>query len=506
VSTRCEPLPGRRAWLRSVFGVDTRSLACLRIGLGILLLVNLAERAPVFGALYGNAGVFPATLAHGVNPGWDGLFFPYLASGRPGWIASLGGLSALLAAGLALGWRTRLCTLGSWYLLASLDARDPLAASYEHQVLRLLLFFGAFVPLGARWSLDARAGRGRSEGVVVGGGSAALLLQFAAIYFFSALEKTGPAWHADADAIGYAVSQNYWARPVAASLLAHAEWLAPLTRITWHWELLLPLALLSPFRPVVTRTLAVASVWAFHGSLWLCLAIGIFPATMMVGATAFLPGAFWDRLAARSGRAAPDPGNGAGLPRRAAALRDGVPLACIALVCLVNVSGLPGMGFLPPRIVWLAGTLRLDQGWRMYAPEPEDFDYFYVMPGRLADGRVVDVVRDGTPVSDEPPSSAPWRNPPRPWALHLDQARIHRRKGLARPVAAYLCRRWNDAHTGVDRLVLLEWHMERYELDGRGGRSAPERRVIGRWRCAQGPLGITRPLDARRPARTIWID
>ena len=65
----------------------------------------------------------------------------------------------LLAVALLVGYRTRLATIGSWILLASIHVRLPVVINAGDTLLRVLLFWSIFLPLGAMWSVDARRGR-----------------------------------------------------------------------------------------------------------------------------------------------------------------------------------------------------------------------------------------------------------------------------------------------------------------------------------------------------------
>jgi hypothetical protein len=475
--------------LRDAAALDPRSLALFRIALALLLLANLAQRAPVFSALYGDAGAFPRHLVAPATPGFAELYFAYLLAGSPPALWALALLSALCALLLALGLRTRLAAAASWFLLVSLNTRNPFATSYEDSVLTLLLFFGCFLPLGARFSLDARRAARPAPARVVSGASIALLVQFAAIYLFTALLKTGPAWHEEASALAYTLGQSYAARPLAAAALAHPEILAGATRLTRAFELGIGCALLSPLANGPLRALAVLSVWGFHAALALLLAIGLFPWVMMAGALALAPSWLWERLPARVQARAPVSPPAPGPRGVRAWLLHGAPLAALALALAANVAGLVD-GRLPAPLAWLAGTLRLEQAWRMYAPEPERYDYFYAFPGTLADGRRVDLARGGAALTSDPPERQPWRPAPRPWALFLDHARVHRRGGAGRALGAWLCRSWNAAHAGGARLLRVEWVMERFEMDrGRERRTRP----LGAWACGDAKAGITLP-------------
>jgi hypothetical protein len=84
-------------------------------------------------------------------------------NGMPFFQALLFGVAALAALGLLVGYRTRLMTIVVWVLLLSLHMRNPLVNGAESPMLRMLLFWGMLLPLGAYWSVD-RAKRPRSRG------------------------------------------------------------------------------------------------------------------------------------------------------------------------------------------------------------------------------------------------------------------------------------------------------------------------------------------------------
>ncbi len=138
---------------RDFFEVDARALATLRICLGLLLLIDLAGRARHLQAWHAGASVFPLALARASS---DSVLSLHLISGD---LAVQGGLfvvAALAALALTAGWRTRTMAVLSWVLLVSLQHRNWLLQNVGDRVLVLILFWALFLPLGARWSLDAR--------------------------------------------------------------------------------------------------------------------------------------------------------------------------------------------------------------------------------------------------------------------------------------------------------------------------------------------------------------
>lgn len=92
--------------------------------------------------------------------------------------------------------------MASWALCLSLWARNPAICGYADTLLRMLLFWSMFLPLGARASLDARRRGGpRDAGPVVSLAGAAMMLQVAFVYFFTAMQRTGSDWRSDFSAI-----------------------------------------------------------------------------------------------------------------------------------------------------------------------------------------------------------------------------------------------------------------------------------------------------------------
>lgn len=174
-----------------LFSIDTRSLSLFRVGLALLLLADLVTRAPLLAAFYTDGGVMPRgfVIDH-LQDVWS--FSLHLASGRPYFQAFLfvcAGLAALL---LLVGYKTRLMTLVSWALLASLHVRNPEVLSSGDILLRVLLFWGLFLPLGLHWSVDrARATNEPDLPVrVLSAATAAVLLQAAFVYLFTWLLST----------------------------------------------------------------------------------------------------------------------------------------------------------------------------------------------------------------------------------------------------------------------------------------------------------------------------
>jgi predicted DCC family thiol-disulfide oxidoreductase YuxK len=560
---RCLPM------IRTIFGIDLRSLALFRVALATIVITDLGWRALDLKAHYTDFGILPRAALLG-DIGVSG-FSLHLMSGSA-WIqGALFVVAGLLALSLLVGYRTRLSTIGSWVLLLSLQARNPGIVQGADGLLILLLFWGMLLPLGARFSVDAALDRRVQEepDSYFSIATMALLLQSMTAYFFGALNKTHPAWIPDGTAVYYALHIDYLVTPFGIWLRQFSVLLQALTYFVWYLELLAPLLMFSPVLHVRLRLLGLTLLIGMHIGFFLCLEIGIFPFVSIASLLPFIPGQVWDRLATwsrtperrglaiyydepcefcrkvclilrifllpretqiRPAQSDPEiyrelethnswvvvdrdgshhfrwdavalvfsrspvfrplgivlasrPLRGIGertyeaiarnrgklgqwsavalpyrdhpiQPTRAASVFVAVLLA---LMLLNNVRLLPWHRFVLPSLAReISTTLRLGQGWMMFAPAPLRVDGWYVVRGKTTTGQVVDVLRDR-------PGEPDWS---RPTYLAREYASYRWRRFLIlitndkaekyRPYyAQYLCRAWNESRARDQQLVEL---------------------------------------------------
>ena len=302
----------KRAWilLDRLFGVDIRSLAAFRVALGALLLLDLAQRARNLEAHYTEGGILPrdALLRYFALSDWHWSI--HLANDTVSGQAVLFTLAAVAAIALAAGYCTCGATVASWLLLVSLQARNPTLLFGADQLLRLLLFWAMFLPLGAAWSVDrsrTEAGAVRQRHLSMA--SVGILSQVFLMYFFVGLMKEGPAW-SSGEALTNAFSAEMFAGPLAGALLAFPRLLEVLTYIVPWFEMVVPFLL---FVPIATRSFRIAALVllvGFHGLMALSVSAGFFPAVSLTALVLFLPSGFWNSpvlgfLASRPG--SPEP-------------------------------------------------------------------------------------------------------------------------------------------------------------------------------------------------------
>lgn len=444
-----------RARLADVFGIDLRSLALVRIGLAAVLLVDLAVRAGDLRAHYTDFGILPSDVlpAHG----WSAtLTLHALASPSAVAVGALFGAAALAALALGLGYRTRAATLVSWILVTSLQYRQPALCFGADVMLRMALFFGMFLPLGARFSLDARRHpeRAARRNPHVSLASAALLLQIGIVYWFSVLNRDGPTWW-EGKALHDALHYDYFASRYGVWLREHEAWLPGMTLVAIWFEGLGPFLAFSPVATAVCRTLAVVLFIGFHATLGLLFNIGLFPAVFSVVWLAFLPPAFWERLGvagdARADVVSPSPFD------RPSRVRDGGVAVAFAFVLASNVSTLrmdPHDHIHTPSPWWdlPARVVHVDQRWGLFAPDPPIYDGWYVMKGRLADGREVNLLEPDRPVGFEKPAVVSETMNIR-WREYFFRLEVEASDPRWMLYGDWLCRAWNERHIGGERLA-----------------------------------------------------
>jgi hypothetical protein len=309
--------PPVRAFLERAFGIDLRTLALFRAALGGVLLADLAFRAMNLRTFYTDFGVMPRDWMVNVNGLWR--FTLHAANGELWWAALLFGIEALAALAFFLGWRTRLANLVVFVLHGSLLNRDILVLFGGDPLIMCLLFWGMFLPLGARWSVDAALGRKPLEANAhVSWASAGLLLQALSVYFFSALLKTGREWWPEGTAVWYALSIDGYISPLGEWLRDFSPVTHGLSYFVYFLELLGPPLTILPYLLGLaaarlyaladgTRFAVMVMLALMHVGFIVFLSIGPFPFISLASLTALTGGWVWDALARAARRAQPAP-------------------------------------------------------------------------------------------------------------------------------------------------------------------------------------------------------
>jgi len=483
-----------RAWLREISTLDLRSLACLRVLTGGVVVWDVLDRARDLTAHYTDGGILPTETARALAAhfGWFSL---HTQSGSFGYQLALAIVTLLLGLALVAGLATRLVTPLCWVLCVSVQNRFCLGDYPGDYLLAVMLLGGSLLPWGALGSADAwrrqRRGAALPAPQYRGPGGHALLLLFVLFLGTAGLSKIAAGGHwLDGSALYLTLSSARYTSGRLDGFLDHPGLLQPISYgIPWL-EVALPLLLLSPWRHAAVRTWAIAASCALFVSFSVGLDLSAFPLLSGAIAIGLLPPWFWEQLVPalrRRARRAPAPpaarepaaqdavtSDRALLPGPAARVTHALAICLMLLHATHYFYKIGNFSYFaapkaPPAFVdRTLGFLRLKNIYRLFADPSvfEQSDGWDVAPGELADGRKIDVLSGAALSSDPPPSATealdglrwhqyltllnwyPSWNPKHITSYHVvEYARL--RADLAR----YLCRWWNERHTGAERLA-----------------------------------------------------
>jgi hypothetical protein len=301
---RASPLLWLRRLIRGLsdvyFTVDPRSLGLCRIGLGALLSWDLFRRVPEISVWYSNRGLLPNHTSL-FRPQAEYMFSFLFAASTVEEAGLMFFFCGLVFVAFTVGYRTRLTHALSLACIVSLHSRAIFLENGGDVVLNVLCAWTLFLPLGARFSVDAvlRSLRDRRE-TTIGelndraglpvrdvepkGSLAALaiLVQLSLIYYLNALHKTGWTWR-QGSAVHYVFYQERMVTWFGLLLRAYLQpWMTlRITYTTWNIELLAPLLILNPIFCVWTRRVAMVLLPALHLAFAAALNLGQFSFNMI---------------------------------------------------------------------------------------------------------------------------------------------------------------------------------------------------------------------------------
>jgi hypothetical protein len=467
-----------------LFGIDIRSLALFRIGLAVVILGDLLIRIQDLKAHYSDEGVLPRSFLIQTLYPWS--LSIHLISGNWQIQLILFILTAIFATALLVGYKTRLATILTWFLVMSLQLRNPMVDQGGDILLKVLLFWSMFLPLGAYWSIDQQlSDQEPPANQIVSAGTVALLLQVCFVYWFSALLKIDDTWIKEGSAIWYALSIEQYATPLGLYLLNYPGLLKVLTFSTFYLEAFGPFFAFSPVwtGPLRFATVVVFSLFHLLG-LNLTMELAHFPYLCAVAWLVFIPSWFWDRLL-KKGEYSP-------APWKASWISNLLASFFLLYVFVWNISTLEFSWLrLSPPLEPIGTLLALDQTWNMFAPSPITLDGWYVIPGHLRNGKEVNLFTDGGPISWEKPASvaATYKNDR--WRSYLMNIVLEEEGQFYLPFyAEYLCRNWNENHPSDQQLLSLDIFYMMKINDIKGPPPVPEKTLLWHHEC----------FDSNRPS------
>lgn len=282
------------------FSIDYRTLALFRVGIGSLIFVDLILRVQYFSAFFTDQGILPRQLV--LNSWGDHAISFYLINGGSLVSSILVLISMLLAFALIIGYKTRFVTILSWFLLFSLQQGSGIVSQGGDSLLRLLLFWAIFLPLGAKFSLDSALCKNETElpKTMISLASIGLLMQVMYVYWIGALLKTGKAWNEDYTAVYYALSAEQFSTQLGQWVMINLDFLLPyVTQFVLCIEQYGPLLIFSPFLLLYLRLPILILLIGMHIGFGILLNVGLFPLISITSLLLFVPKEVWDWIATK---------------------------------------------------------------------------------------------------------------------------------------------------------------------------------------------------------------
>jgi hypothetical protein len=403
--------PAPKPYQSENFSLDLRSLALMRIGMGLWILVDLLIRLPDIAKFHSSDSYVPISLLpspHYMSSHF-GLYryFDTLVS-----VEALFVVQAVLAIALILGFWTRLTAIVSWWLLVCLQHRTPLLLDGGDIHFKIMMLFSCFLPLGEVWSLDARrklrdlsTDEERPRFAIQNAVTAGWTLQLCIFYFFAAVLKSDPEWRVQGDALFYTLSIEQFATEFARTLTDYPGLLRFLSFGALFIEFTAPLFFVFPIWNGLSRSIGIFLVLALHSGIALTLHLGLFMPACFVVLLGLIPNwlwesilqrrAFWDDFQARE-QPRPWPISGA------------LSLFLVAFSLVQNCAVWPALNFkLPPAsvqpVLGIGRAFSILQYWGLFAPRPFKEDGWFAAAGVLKSGETVNLLDFDRPYPPERP-------------------------------------------------------------------------------------------------------
>lgn len=297
------------------FPIDPRTVGLFRLLHGFLLTADCIRRWKEARWFYSNSGVL-TNHYHLYAPSSDYNFSIYHAFSSLPEVHIAFAISALIYFCYFIGWHARLFSILSFILVTSLDNRLVMVENGGYVVVNLVGLYAMFLPTDRRFSIDAwlRSMRGKKEKNLdqineryrparesepfVSSIVFLAVLNFAVVYFFNVVNKSGRIWR-DGDTVHYVLHLN---RMVTGLAVFFREILPySVTKILTYAVLaiegvLVPF-ILSPYARRYTRPFAMIGVALIHTAFGIMFRLGPFSWFMICWSFLLPVAANWDDLA-----------------------------------------------------------------------------------------------------------------------------------------------------------------------------------------------------------------
>ncbi|MEC7502126.1 MAG: HTTM domain-containing protein [Planctomycetota bacterium] len=459
----------------ALFRIDIRTLALFRVLISVLVLVDLIIRSGDLQTMYADQGVIPIHLVtNHFQATWRWSLF--WINGSIYYQAAMFALTAVFAFALLLGFCTRIATIGSWILLASLYNRVPFAVTGADTLLVILYFWAMFLPLGRCWSVDAWRGKQtgkETEETVLSGATFAILIQVFLLYFCTGCYKA--IYHAEPGMLlQNTLEWGDYNRPLGNWLVGFPRLLSVLSLCAITFELLAPWLLFSPWKTSKVRIFTLGGLIALHLGIELTISVALFSYVAAACFCLFLPSAFWEADCWKSVRSFFRPTATPNKKTFRSKHKHENPIFSflrnsICIILIINVLTLSAYGFFqrselytnPNFLNRINELIMLNQRWSMFATMQLSQTRL-IAHARLNNGQEVDLLRVDTESAGPLPAV---EHPNHRWIKYFQAlGRDSTPQEFKHHYARWLFENWNQSHSETEQIQELSLRRLRQRL------------------------------------------
>lgn len=408
-------------YLKQVFSIDERAIAVFRMLLGSVVITDVLIRLGYLNFFYTDNGVYPVKIMLQYN---DGVFGSIAAVMSNSIGAVLVFSLCIITAGMVvIGYKSRVMMFTTLLLVLVIHHRNIFTLNSGDLLLRCLLLWGVFLPLGKKWSVDSvlrnKSNTGETSEMVFSAGTVAVLTQMLLVYLVNVSHKLrGEEW-VNGQAAERALDAGHMVTSIGDFMV---DFEVLMTIGTYWWVGLLiasPLLLVPDWR---VRTVMASSFIAAHTGMALTLKIGVFPFTAIAALLLFYPNNIWGKIDALTKNLQRVMKNtledkmkiGVGIVQSKMLLSHDnqrvktvfntvipVLLLCIAVSGAVTSAGVLDESETINNLDEI--TLQSnEQNWAVYAPTPISYEMWFVHELTLVSGKEVNVYHDGRTIDKRP--------------------------------------------------------------------------------------------------------
>ena len=321
----------------------------MRILLGIIIILDLLVRSTDMIAHYSQHSIIPPESMVELGGGY--FISLHFISTTILFQRILFSISLLFAFLFTLGFHTKISNIISWLLLLSIHNRNVLLLNSGDELLRLIIFWAIFIPLGSEFSIDKYLSnkRNKNKKQITSIGTMVIKIQLCWMYLETYLVKSGDNWKAGFGTY-YALSDVEFTKEFGYLVLEYSpiSLLTLLSHFTLFLEILLPFLIIFPIVPIwrgseklskiseAVQILGALVVLALHTGFGMCMEIGFFPFIPVAVVVGFLPALFWDILGAFYQKLVPESPSRAFVPQRLFAMVGCCVFECLSCCGLAN--------------------------------------------------------------------------------------------------------------------------------------------------------------------------